>query len=91
MHKVKKSKIHGRGLFSTEKIKKNQIIGKYKVVKIKRPNAYTIWDGKKMFEVVCNLKYINHSEKPNVVFYDDLTVVALRDIKPGEELTHKYE
>ena len=44
-----------------------------------------------MFEVVCNLKYINHSEKPNVVFYDDLTLVAIRDIKPGEELTHKYE
>ena len=36
MVKVKKSKIHGRGLFSTKKIKKNQIIGKYKVVKTKK-------------------------------------------------------
>lgn len=91
MVKVKKSKIHGLGLFSAKKIKKHQIIGKCEVIKIKKPNAYTLWIGKKMLEVVCNLKYINHSKKPNVVYYDDLTVVALRDIKSGEELTHKYE
>ena len=88
---VKKSKIHGLGLFSTKRIKKNQVIGRCEVIKTKKPNAYTLWIGEKKLEVVCNLKYINHAKKPNVIYYDDLTVVALRDIKPGEELTHKYE
>ena len=41
-------------------------------------------------EVLCNLKYINHSEDPNACYYDDLSVVALRDIEPHEEITHNY-
>jgi SET domain-containing protein len=36
------------------------------------------------------LKYINHHNAPNVSYYDDLSVVALRDIQAGEELTHDY-
>ena len=91
MVEVKKSKIQGKGLFSTKKIKKNVVLGKFKVTKTKKPNAYTLWVGKKMLDVTCDFKYINHSNKPNVVYYDDLTIVSLRKIKPGEELTHKYE
>ena len=91
MLKVKNSAIHGKGLFSTKKIRKNTILGKYEVTRTKEPNMYTLWIGKKMFDVTCDFKYINHSNKPNIVYYDDLTIVALRNIKPGEELTHKYE
>ena len=36
------------------------------------------------------LKFINHSAQPNACYYDDLTVVALRDIAPGAEITHNY-
>ncbi len=36
------------------------------------------------------MKYINHSAKPNAVYYDDFTVVALRNIKADEEITHYY-
>lgn len=91
MIKVKKSKIHGKGLFSTEKIRKGTLLGKCKVKKTKKPNLHTLWIGNKMIDVTCDLKYINHSKKPNVVYYDDLTVVALKNIKKGEELTHQYE
>jgi SET domain-containing protein len=91
MVEVKKSDIHGRGLFSTKKIRKNTVLGKCKVTKTKISNAYTLWVGEKMFDVLCDFKYINHSNEPNIIYYDDLTVIALRNIKSGEELTHKYE
>ena len=90
MVKVKKSDIHGKGLFCTKKIPKNHVLGKCKTKKTKKPNGYTLWLGKKSVDVICDFKYINHSKKPNVVYYDDLTVVALKKIKPGEELTHDY-
>jgi SET domain-containing protein len=41
-------------------------------------------------EVTCEFKYINHSDDPNACYYDDLSVVALRDIRPHEEITHDY-
>lgn len=33
---------------------------------------------------------MNHSPKANAAYYDDLTFSALRDIQPGEEITHNY-
>ena len=91
MLEVKLSNIHGKGLFSTEKILKNAVLGKCQVTKTKEQNAYTLWIGNEMIDVTCDFKYINHSKMPNVIYYDDLTVVALRNIKPGEELTHEYD
>jgi hypothetical protein len=41
-------------------------------------------------EVTCDLKYINHCDDPNACYYDDLSVIALRDIHPHEEITHDY-
>ncbi len=91
MIEVKDSKIHGKGLFSTRDIPKDFVLGKCEVAKTKKPNEYTLWVGKKMLDVCCDFKYINHSSNPNVVYYDDLTVVALKNIKAGEELTHQYD
>ena len=34
--------------------------------------------------------YLNHSKKPNVKWVDDYDFVALKDIKPGDELTVDY-
>ena len=90
MVEIRKSKIHGKGLFSTKKIAKGALIGRCKVVKTKPANDYTLCVNEKNFDVICDLKYINHSGKPNVVYYDDLTVVALKNIRAGEELTHNY-
>jgi len=91
MVEVKQSDIHGKGLFSTEKIRKHTVLGKCQSTKTKEQNSYTLWLGNEMVDVTCDFKYINHSKKPNVIYYDDLTIVALRNIKAGEELTHKYD
>jgi len=40
--------------------------------------------------VICDLRFTNHSDQPNVVYYDSLRVVALRDIDVDEELTYNY-
>ena len=57
----------------------------------KGDGAYVLWVSEtEGFEVSCDLRYINHSDRPNACYYDDLSVVALCDIQPGEEITHDY-
>lgn len=88
--KVADSPIHGRGLFATRKISKGSIIGYCRTRKTLSPGDYTLWLDKGPVDVTCRLKYINHHHKPNVAYYDDLSVVALKTIKPGDELLHDY-
>ena len=92
MVKVKRSAIHGKGLFSTRDLAKGTLLGYCKT----RPaedveSPYVIWMEEGPLEVLCDLKYINHSPRPNVAYYDDLSVMTLRAVKAGEELTHNYE
>ena len=89
---VGKSNIHGQGLFARIDIPKNTVIGTIQGKSCKRNGAHVIWlNENQAFKVSCNLKYINHADKPNACYYDDLTVVALGKIKAGEEITHNYE
>jgi hypothetical protein len=86
------SEIHGQGLFARVDIPGDMVIGTLKGRRCKREGAYVLWLSETQgFEVRCNLRYINHADTPNACYYDDLSVVALRDIKPGEEITHDYE
>ena len=89
---VKTSAIHGKGLFATQDIKQGTFLGKCETRKTKEVGMYTLWleDGAQPVDVTCHLKYINHSKKPNVAYYDDLTVQAIRSIQKGEELVHDY-
>jgi hypothetical protein len=89
---VKDSSIHGKGLFAKKTIKAGSIIGELEGKPSKKDGPYVLWldDDKKGFEVQNIFKYINHNAKPNAAYYDDLTVVALRNIKKGEEITHHY-
>jgi SET domain-containing protein len=89
---VKKSKIHGNGLFARKNIKAGEIIGEVKGKPTKKDGPYVLWmdNLNKGFEVSCVLKYINHHRQANACYYDDLTVVAIKDIKKGEEITHNY-
>lgn len=88
---VKKSLIHGKGLFAKEDIKKDTIIGTIKGKKTNRDGPYVLWVNDDLsIEVTGSLKYINHSTKPNACYYDDMSVVALTDIAQGEEITHDY-
>ena len=86
------SLIHGKGLFAQIDIPKSTVIGTLEGKPSKKDGSYVLWLSEtEGFEVSCHLKYINHAKKANACYYDDLTVVALRRIKQGEEITHNYE
>lgn len=94
MFEVKESPLHGRGLFATQHIPEGEVIGWLKTKKAKKSKLdgpYVLWvGGKKPVRVTCDLRFINHSSKPNAAYYDDLSVMAVRDIAPGEEILHNY-
>ena len=86
------SKTHGQGLFARVDISKNTVIGTIQGMPCKRNGPHVIWLSEtEAFKVSYDLKYINHDDKPNACYYDDLTVVALRNIKADEEITHNYQ
>lgn len=93
MVEVRNSPIHGRGLFATTFIPEDTVLGILQTVPAdpeKLDGPYVLWVDGDPVEVACDLRYINHSEAPNAVYYDDLTVVTLRDVLPGEEIVHDY-
>ncbi|MDF1693275.1 MAG: SET domain-containing protein [Zhongshania sp.] len=90
-YRVASSKIHGRGLFARRDICGGFLLGicKTKPAHTAGLHTLTLPDGR-LIDVTCTLKYINHSKSANVIYYDDYSVVALRDIAAGEELLHDY-
>jgi len=99
---VKKSGIHGKGLFTTVDIKKGDYItyikGKYTRKKVsgskKEAGSIPMWYGVTRTlwidpkgTIFC---YFNHSCKPNTAIVGIKKVIALRNIKAGEELTFDY-
>lgn len=89
---VAESLLHGKGLFAQEFIPVDQVIGYVEGHDTDVDGPYVLWseDCTEGFEVTCCLKYINHSDHPNACYCDDSSVIALRDIQPGEEITHNY-
>lgn len=91
--KVAESELHGRGLFARKKIARGTEIGRCTTRPAKKDGPHVLWlddETGEAVKVTCALRYINHGGRPNVAYYDDLTVVALENIKPGEELLHHY-
>ena len=88
---VRRSKTHGRGLFATKFIRKGTKIGQIEGRRTTEDGPHVLWlDDQQGIEVTNDLRFINHSEDANAACYDDLTVVALRDVSPREEITHYY-
>src|ERR1700687_3021021 len=104
--RIGRSPIHGRGLFATRSIRKGEIVAvkgghildRRTLSKVRRriADAYIqIDDGfyigaARASEVGRNKIYLNHSCEPNLGFRGQLTFVALRGIKAGEELTYDW-
>jgi len=88
--KVRPSQIHGKGLFTTVAIKRGTLIGYCKTAKTVEPGWHTLSLESGDVDVTCKFKYINHHKKPNVAYYDDLSVMALRNLAIGDELLHDY-
>jgi uncharacterized protein len=103
---VRESKIHGRGLFATSDIAKNEIV----VVKgghiISREELREITPRLGPVEIQIDdhlfiapvteeeregsMLYSNHSCDANIGMRGEITFVAMRDIRAGEELTHDW-
>jgi SET domain-containing protein len=103
---IKSSKRHGRGVFTTTDIKKNNIVEICPMLILKKKDMKHI-DQTILYEYFfkCNDGFpalvlgfgslYNHSYQPNVVVYLDkdryqAKYRALRDIKKGEELLINY-
>ena len=103
---VRESKIHGRGLFATDKIDKGEVVvvkGGHIVTRAQlreitpRLGPVEIQIGDDLFiapvtdeERELSMLYSNHSCDANLGMRGEITFVALRDIPAGEELTHDW-
>jgi|Napbiome12C3dose_1001474.scaffolds.fasta_scaffold00006_83 SET domain-containing protein len=103
---VRKSTVHGRGLFAKERIKRGELIaikGGHKINR-KKLNQYRdiIRDAEMQIgndlylapldieEVEESMIFINHSCDPNVGIQSHVEYVAMRDIDEGEEIFMDY-
>lgn len=94
---VKQSHIHGLGLFSAKSLRKGQVIGYYEGREAKEDEEgdHILWifdeDENREYGIdgQNETRFVNHCQKPNANF-DGERLVALRGIKPGEEITHDY-
>lgn len=96
MHKlkVKKSLIHGSGVFADAFIAAGEEIGTYHGRHAKRNGKYVLWvtdlDGTEYGISGTNkLRFLNHSNEPNTEF-DGPILYAMHDIQPGDEITFHY-
>lgn len=99
------SNIHGKGFFAIQFIKKDEIIAIKKGVKLTGQEMKVAGIGGGVglqvdddlyiapatrAEFEASMIFINYSCNPNIGMKGDDTVVALRDIEAGEELTIDY-
>lgn len=103
---VKESPIQGKGLFAKDAITKGEIVavkGGYILTK-KEWDALEPELGPAEIQIAedlfiapvhqeqrdDNMLYTNHSCDPNIAIQGQIVFVAMRDIEPGEELTHDW-
>jgi len=91
---VRRSSIHGRGVFAVRTIRRGSRIGRFEGVPTKRDGAYVLWvmdDAGAFYGIrgTSALRFLNHSLEPNAEFRDD-ELFALRSIRPDEEITCHY-
>jgi SET domain-containing protein len=95
---VKKSKIHGNGVFAARDFKKGEIVLRWnpkylplsekdKFSDIEKQYIYILEDKIRVMQEP--EKFVNHSCDNNTYVADECDV-ALRDIKEGEEITANY-
>jgi len=103
---VRESEIHGRGLFATSDIardeivavKRGHIVNREQLREIApRLGPVEIQVGDNLFiapiteeERELSMLYSNHSCNANLGMRGEITFVAMRDIEAGEELTHDW-
>jgi uncharacterized protein len=104
---VRESKIHGRGLFATADIAKDETVAvkgghvvdgktlRERITPVLGPVEIQISDDLFVAPVSdeereLSMLYLNHSCDPNLGIRGEITFMAMRDIRAGEELTHDW-
>jgi SET domain-containing protein len=104
---VRESAIHGRGLFATGDISKDEIVAvkgghivdgktlREEITPVLGPVEIQIDDDLFIAPVMkeereLSMLYSNHSCDPNLGLHGEITFVAMREIRAGEELTHDW-
>lgn len=101
----RKRVLRGFGIFAKEKIKKGErviVFGGY-VMTVKQFDALTeklksypfqiaddLYFGLAKISEVENADFLNHSCNPNCGFGGEITIIAMKDIKKGEQITIDY-
>jgi uncharacterized protein len=93
---------HGRGVFATRRFAEGELVERCHTIELPDSEVtgrlgdyvYTsVKDGDVLIVLGCGMLY-NHSSDPNVEYVQDepstITFLALRAVKPGEELTIDY-
>jgi uncharacterized protein len=93
-YQIKRSPIHGRGLFATRKFAPGEVVGLYEGEISSKDGAYVLWviqeDGTELgIEGRNALRFVNHSPTPNCAFLGE-ELAAIEPIEPGQELTCHY-
>jgi len=102
---VRKTKLNGNGIYASGDIKKNELLniaGGYVMTadeESKLPEKFRdsglqiaenfVLSNKKELEIE-DSGYFNHSCEPNAGFHGQIFLVAMRNIKRGEEITFDY-
>ncbi len=91
---VKRSAIHGRGVFAKRRLRRNMLVGAYEGERTDKNDTYVLWyedeDGTMVgIDGRNELRFLNHARDANAIFWGNQLFV-LRTIEPGTEITFDY-
>lgn len=91
---VRRSPIHGKGLFATARIRANTKLGTYQGTLTQDNGPHVLWYEDEQGQSVGIdghnvLRYVNHSKRPNAVFLGP-DLFSLVTIHPDTEITFDY-
>jgi SET domain-containing protein len=90
---VRKSAIHGKGVFAARDFQKGEVIlvwhPKLTTPAVAKRSPFAEWIDNKPYLLQTPERFVNHSCAPNSVVHER-SDVALRAIKKGEEITSDY-
>jgi SET domain-containing protein len=92
--RVGESERHGRGLFARKRFRAGEFIAEFRGRSTSEDGLHVLWlrdddGGEEGLLVENELRYLNHSGKPNAEI-DGLDLLATRNIQPGAEILIHY-
>ncbi len=91
---IDSSSLEGRGVFARAPFKRGDYIAAARGTPAETDGRHVlwVWEGGPSYrgvEVLNQLRYLNHSPRPNAEF-EGAELYAIRAIEPGEEITFDY-